>query len=137
MAEYIEREAVEKMLEGAQLISDADGEYCGYCTEDISIHNIPAADVVQVVHGRWDHTNSLCDPFCEVWCCSCCSAEDENGSCYNFCPNCGAKMDLDQERTMGFIDRLCKEVVAREMDQRERQIAEMWNFIYKSCHEYL
>lgn len=49
MAEYIERAAVEKMLEDAQLISD--GEYCGYCTEDVSLNSIPAADVAEVRHG--------------------------------------------------------------------------------------
>lgn len=63
MAEYIEREAVEKMLEGAQLISDADGEYCGYCTEDISINSIPAADVAPVVHGRWEVSDIPCECF--------------------------------------------------------------------------
>ena len=43
-------------------------------------------------HGEWKHTSSSADPFCEVWECSCCGAEDENGCCYNYCPNCGAKM---------------------------------------------
>lgn len=32
MKRYIEQDAVEKMLEDAQLISD--GEFCGYCTEE-------------------------------------------------------------------------------------------------------
>lgn len=41
--EYIKREAVEEMLENAQMISD--GEYCGYCTEDVCIDKIPTADV--------------------------------------------------------------------------------------------
>ena len=52
--EYIERgpvermiEAVERMLENAQIVSD--GEYSGYCTEDISLDEIPAADIVEVV----------------------------------------------------------------------------------------
>ena len=34
MKRYIEQDAVEKMLEDAQLISD--GEFCGYCTEDVN-----------------------------------------------------------------------------------------------------
>lgn len=49
--EYIEREATEKMLENAQIISD--GENCGYCTDDISISSIPSADVALVVRGKW------------------------------------------------------------------------------------
>lgn len=94
MAEYIEREAVERMLEGAQLISDADGEYCGYCTEDISIHSIPAADVAPVVHGRWEsHLMPL------AYKCSICgykpSAKEWRFHERNFCPNCGAKMDQE------------------------------------------
>ena len=49
MKEYIERAAVEEMLENAQLISD--GEYCGYCTEDVNLGSIPAADVAEVRRG--------------------------------------------------------------------------------------
>lgn len=45
--EYIEREAVAEMLENAQMITD--GEYCGYCTEDVCLDNIPTDDVVEVV----------------------------------------------------------------------------------------
>ena len=50
MKEYIERAAVETMLENAQIITD--GEYCGYCTDDINLGSIPAADVVEVVRCR-------------------------------------------------------------------------------------
>lgn len=50
MKRYIEQDAVEKMLEDAQLISD--GEFCGYCTEDVNLDSIPAADVVEVVRCR-------------------------------------------------------------------------------------
>lgn len=55
MAEYIERKAVKKMLENAQIISN--GEYSGYCTEDINIDDIPAADVAPVVYGEIGYRN--------------------------------------------------------------------------------
>ncbi len=100
MKEYIERAAVEEMLENAQLISD--GEYCGYCTEDVNLGSIPAADVAPVRHGKWK-------PVKYNACCSCgksygtyhflCSAC--NHIAYSqpyrltYCPNCGAKMDAD------------------------------------------
>lgn len=91
MKEYIERATVEEMLESAQTISD--GEYCGYCTEDINLSSIPAADVAPVRHGKWiDNT------FC-----SCCGGfdEDDEGniiqSFHNYCPNCGARMDKEDE----------------------------------------
>ena len=48
MAKYIERKAVVEMLENAQIISDGYYGYCGYCTEDVNIDAIPAADVVEV-----------------------------------------------------------------------------------------
>lgn len=47
MKEYIKRAAVETMLENAQIITD--GEYCGYCTEDVNLGSIPTADVAEVV----------------------------------------------------------------------------------------
>lgn len=50
MVKYIERAAVETMLENAQIITD--GEYCGYCMEDINLGSIPTADVVEVVRCR-------------------------------------------------------------------------------------
>lgn len=46
MPDYIERAAVEHMLEAAQIISD--GEYCGYCTEDVRLSEIPSVDAESV-----------------------------------------------------------------------------------------
>lgn len=98
MKEYIEREAVEEMLESAQTISD--GEYCGYCTEDINLSSIPAADVVEVRHGRWvpkdnesvSKRNRLIKY--EVYSCSICGRS--NGRIRKkYCPNCGARMDKE------------------------------------------
>lgn len=97
MAEYIERAAVEKMLEEAQLISD--GEYCGYCTEDVSLNSIPAADVEEVKHGKWDLVRRLADGG--EFKCSVCGRikrfdsfdrKENNPYC-----NCGAKMDKEDE----------------------------------------
>lgn len=51
---------------------------------------------VRLVRARWICTNSIADPFCEVFRCSNCGAEDENYGRYDFCPWCGAKMDLKQ-----------------------------------------
>lgn len=90
MAEYIEREAVEEMLENAQLVSD--GEYCGYCTDDIRIGSIPAADVAPVVHGRWIDPED--DDGGTLWHCSKCGYPVKTiakPNC-NYCPKCGCKM---------------------------------------------
>lgn len=92
MAEYIEREVVRKMLESAQIITD--GEYAGYCMDDISIYRIPAADVAPVVHGRWIKVKPV------HYQCSICGV-NTGGFTSNYCHNCGAKMD--KEATDGAV----------------------------------
>lgn len=82
MKEYIERAAVEEMLESAQIISD--GEYCGYCTEYINLSSIPAADVAPVRHARWIKHEGYDE-------CEACHVKAIYG--YNYCPNCGSRMD--------------------------------------------
>lgn len=94
MAEYIERQKVIDMLINAALISDEDGEYSGYCTEDVDIESIPAADVVEVRHGRWEkHPQSNEDD--PVYTCSLCklNVSGFEKRWIKYCPNCGAKMD--------------------------------------------
>lgn len=93
MAEYIEREVVEKMLESAQIITD--GEYAGYCMDDISIYRIPAADVAPVVHGRWEVSDTPCERFKCSECGGGCWYYDYQGDVAKsrYCPSCGAKMD--------------------------------------------
>lgn len=60
-----------------------------------ALENIPSADVVPVVHGRWKyipqtlHTLSqLRCSFCGWW-----SLDPSIDGAYNYCPHCGAKMD--------------------------------------------
>lgn len=104
MADYIERAAVEHMLEAAQVVYDAEGIYCGYFTEDVRLSEIPSVDVAPVRRGRWHrvknpqwpaHSHDMCDR-CGWW-------NTKNALCYdegrkpghslNYCPNCGAKME--------------------------------------------
>lgn len=73
--EYIEKRAVEDMLENAHLISE--GEYCGYCTEDIDINSIPVADVAPVVICR------DCKHYDGKWFCNICGIPSRRP--YDFC----------------------------------------------------
>lgn len=85
--EYISREAVREMLENAQIISD--GEYSGYCTEDVDIDAIPTAVVVPVVRGKWAQQELA--PTRWRFCSRCGFANSRNSK-WKFCPNCGADM---------------------------------------------
>lgn len=58
--------------------------------------NMPTVDAVEVVHGRWeDHPHaygfkrcSACND-CNIW------GEWANGKKWSYCPQCGARMDLE------------------------------------------
>lgn len=94
MKEYIERADVEEMLENAQMISN--GEYCGYCTEDVRLNSIPAADVAEVRHGRWEFLgpNNL-NRDCMCGTCSVCHIRSKYIENTAICPNCAARMDKE------------------------------------------
>ena len=80
------RSTIETMLENARIITD--GEYCGYCTEDVRLNSIPAADVAEVRHGRW--IEKAPHPYCSE-----CFVECRDKTPY--CPTCGARMDKEDE----------------------------------------
>ena len=56
---------------------------------------IPAADVAPVRHGRWLKHYRSGTTVREGFISSCCDMWNERKS--NYCPNCGAKMDLEDE----------------------------------------
>ena len=60
------------------------------------IDRMPAVDAVEVVHGRWEaRTDAIGFVRCSV--CRDCNIYDEwaDGQKWNYCPNCGARMDLE------------------------------------------
>ena len=100
MAEYIERE---------KLLSDVDAAMentgMGYVigqTMKRYIKRVPSADVAPVRHGRWDSSGKYRfqkDNSVAVRCTECGSSLTESEyRCYvwNYCPVCGAKMDLEE-----------------------------------------
>ena len=104
MAEYIEREALLCMVQP----DDPSDEKAAItiATAKKLIRNIvsraPVANVVLVQHGRWEKKSGLysCSE-CGVTCPYDVQADIiEYWSC-NYCPNCGAKMDVDIEQKEG------------------------------------
>ena len=119
MAEYIEKEDIEQKIQLGlnNLVLGHDAiEVLGM------IYEMPSADVVTVRHGRWileahdervnyrwnvtAECSECCDDRKEIWagffpgvppsiarCAALESAESVKLS--NYCPNCGAKMDLE------------------------------------------
>ena len=92
MAEYIERE---KVLSKAAPVE-------GCFSDMISAYDVimlPSTDVAPVRHGRWvqvivhvEFEDGFVDRVEEY--CSVCHEPNER-RCTYFCPNCGAKMDLE------------------------------------------
>ena len=82
MARYIDA------VKTAEIIS----EKCGIdISELVDIFGeIPTADVEPARHGKWIWKDNEPDNY--VCICSNCNSESEH--LYNYCSNCGAKMDL-------------------------------------------
>lgn len=88
MAEYIERETIK-----AKMI------HYGFKSPDMTVtefveDELPAADVAPVQHGRWEWDTE------DVYRCTACyekvhAKEVMGRPDWNYCPNCGAKMDGD------------------------------------------
>lgn len=110
MAEYIEREAVIDVLAVSHAHHANNSREASLLDRDIRlIWEQPAADVVPVVHGRWEDVYGGKYQNKRYRCTVCQEKalfkfyQDELLSWHdeqklsNYCPNCGAKMDLDEK----------------------------------------
>lgn len=97
--EYIDREEVIKILEQYDLSSGSTlGCHSGAIECAISeIEMLPAADVAEVRHGRWRWVAYDANPKIGNWHCTYCNRIPKSFQKEDFCPNCGAKMDLQEE----------------------------------------
>lgn len=88
MAEYLEREALLHEMK-----MDIRPPFA-------VVRDFPPADVAPVVHGNWVSCFEDWRKQIEGDKCSSCGFEHygTNIRSYNFCPNCGAKMDLEDEK---------------------------------------
>lgn len=103
MTDYIKRTDAVKIAEKYGL---ANGSVLGRHTgladciaRDIS--DLPAADVAEVVHGRWIKDDFLFDDVNNAEKCSQCGKLiGWFGNLPNYCPNCGARMDGGEDRAV-------------------------------------
>ena len=93
MAEYIEREAVEKFIIDGLNNSDVYERFGHDAIKIVAeVHYMPAADVAPVRHGRWVEKEKY--TFGTLYDCSICGNRIlDNGHSWNYCPNCGCRMD--------------------------------------------
>lgn len=92
MPEYIERE---ELLEHLNMLGSMIGLYKIFPIQKLVLYE-PAADVAPVVHARWEKATTEFGITTKVRCSHCKSKEDLGFEDRPFCPNCGAKMDLEE-----------------------------------------
>ena len=76
---------------------DMKCDYCGTADYIYMIEDMPTADVAPVRHGRWEEASDgdgIVCPFCRTDFCTIIYDTEY----FNYCPNCGAKMDEKEDR---------------------------------------
>ena len=101
-AEYLDRSSlVARMKYYEKHTTEESGEHYAYSVALREIRNAPAADVEEVVHGRWIKDDFLSDDVNNAEKCSQCGELiGWFGNLPNYCPNCGARMDGGEDRAV-------------------------------------
>ena len=109
MKEYIERVAIHELVNGLpkyQMFNyDRTKSLIGINPDDVDfgVDKMPAADVVEVRHGRWIPSDMgggepdeayICSECGEPWVLNDGTPEENN---MRYCPACGARMDKEDE----------------------------------------
>ena len=92
MAEYIDKKYLGRKFQ-IDMMCLRGGTI--FDTQNI-IDSLPTADVVPVIHAKWIHKRVPIGngEYIRFFQCSNCDELSNSGS--NYCPNCGAKMDLKE-----------------------------------------
>ena len=79
-------------------LSDATGNYYGYADVVFAddVEDAPTVDAKPVVHGRWI-LKETCGANTKKFHCSVCDKIPKSLCTEVFCPNCGAKMDGEND----------------------------------------
>lgn len=97
MSRYIDADAFKR--NNADLLHCDFPYLCEDTLEEI-IDAMPTADVVEVVHGEWEHLWDAEDGTYKGRCRTCGFVHffiEGHDAQYNYCPNCGARMDGEEE----------------------------------------
>lgn len=92
--EYISREKLDDFFdEHIRGYENCPDKYDATIELKASSHTIPAADVAPVVRGKWNNYGDEYRP--DIQCCICGQRKPIllGNFNFNYCPNCGAKMD--------------------------------------------
>lgn len=81
-------------LKGAE-ITWIEQRDCVITVHKEKIYKIPTVDAAPVMHGKWEYIPSD-GKFRAILICSKCKKCVGEYDRYKFCPNCGAKMDLEE-----------------------------------------
>lgn len=94
MSRYIDAAIIDTILDGAIQGEEVTGNPPIINAHDLvcMLNDIPTADVQEVKHGRWEKIYG--QPH--IILCSVCHSTSVEGR-YNYCQNCGAKMDEVEE----------------------------------------
>lgn len=91
--EYIEREKAFDLITDFAGQASTKSAYSAFWKSAKAIKKIPTADVVAVKHGEWVKATPCSQEYCNQ-----CGLTPKMvfGILPNFCPHCGAKMDLKE-----------------------------------------
>ena len=97
MAEYIDREVLIRILRAKAEMGRLSGFGVYFDNAAKMVELLPAADVAAVKHGKWEFpiftdSDDGLDPRVK---CSECGGIEAAFARWNYCPHCGAKMDLE------------------------------------------
>lgn len=95
MAEYIERETAISLLKNRyqDMSAMSASYYAGFQYALQMMEKIKPATAVPVVHGKW--VERKIGRVEEMVCSMCGCVQEYDFVAYRYCPNCGAKMDLE------------------------------------------
>lgn len=101
MTEYIDKSAAVRILEAKSDMAVCTDAQPYFAAAAKMMGLLPSVDVAPVIHARWIKHNV--DKFEYTLHCSNCGwidALNAEWSKYNYCPNCGAKMDESEDEEL-------------------------------------